>query len=569
MSSDAQPDQLTWLGPVLRLTAMLALPGCGDARLAELEELLSHDQWYPVDDREALWSELEQLLKARPDLRTHLHIPDGDEPDPRVDDEPEWFARARKRFTEGDWEDLGEAEDGANPNPAEDFNRRAYAKLAVIEACDPVYADVVREGEPDWVARARDTLMRRDWELLGGAAIFNYCRGNPRTHAAENMAHNARVKAMLDWRTAHPVAVVPEDRPRGDPGGYLLEERGTYYRVPVRCTFAPDASGRSKRSVPPYVVGLHEVVPIKIADTLLVERYLDVAMYDRYDGPAALRPENIAVVHARAEESAGDRVYWMVCFDLDDGASSDARILRALPRGVARDMFDGLCRSFCLHTRHGEGFDWGTSWPAVYRLLADDGRPTTECIWNVQGYGAPRAEGLVPLDAHASPVRTRLKGEDVAPTLAHMRWMYDPGGYDLPRPLPMGLIASAMVGDDVLPFLLLYARGATERKGQSTVSVRDVRRVYRRYVDDPVRLSAYHIGMAMWNCVPYLRRLGYSGIADTRPPRGCPDRTLTLYGPGKAPPLSACIRRAIAEARGWDAREHRGVKRWIVFYGRS
>ena len=55
----------------------LSLPGCGHARLAELEVLLSHDQYEPVHGRVALWEEVVEILKANPVLRTTLIIPNA------------------------------------------------------------------------------------------------------------------------------------------------------------------------------------------------------------------------------------------------------------------------------------------------------------------------------------------------------------------------------------------------------------------------------------------------------------------------------------------------------------
>ena len=45
------------------------------ARLAELEELLSHDEWEPVAGRDSLWSEVAELLCLSPNLRTCLTLP--------------------------------------------------------------------------------------------------------------------------------------------------------------------------------------------------------------------------------------------------------------------------------------------------------------------------------------------------------------------------------------------------------------------------------------------------------------------------------------------------------------
>lgn len=44
-------------------------------RLAQLEELLSHDEWQPVDARVALWRELRLICDAVPHLHSHLSTP--------------------------------------------------------------------------------------------------------------------------------------------------------------------------------------------------------------------------------------------------------------------------------------------------------------------------------------------------------------------------------------------------------------------------------------------------------------------------------------------------------------
>ena len=46
------------------------------ARLFELESVLSHDEWEPVDNRDELWAELAELLVCHPHLRTILNVPD-------------------------------------------------------------------------------------------------------------------------------------------------------------------------------------------------------------------------------------------------------------------------------------------------------------------------------------------------------------------------------------------------------------------------------------------------------------------------------------------------------------
>jgi hypothetical protein len=52
--------------------APAAQPGHGHSRLAELEEILSHDVYDPVQGRDALWAELVTILEAQPGLRTIL-----------------------------------------------------------------------------------------------------------------------------------------------------------------------------------------------------------------------------------------------------------------------------------------------------------------------------------------------------------------------------------------------------------------------------------------------------------------------------------------------------------------
>ena len=47
-----------------------------ETRLIDLECLLSHDQWEPVDNRDALWAELAELLLLNPSLRTILNVPE-------------------------------------------------------------------------------------------------------------------------------------------------------------------------------------------------------------------------------------------------------------------------------------------------------------------------------------------------------------------------------------------------------------------------------------------------------------------------------------------------------------
>ena len=59
----------------LRVRATHELRGHGSERLAELEELLSHDAWQPVAGRGALWREHRLLLEADPLLRSHLAAP--------------------------------------------------------------------------------------------------------------------------------------------------------------------------------------------------------------------------------------------------------------------------------------------------------------------------------------------------------------------------------------------------------------------------------------------------------------------------------------------------------------
>ena len=58
-----------------RARPVIEKAGHGSSWLAELEELLSHDEWEPVDGREALWNEVRALLAGRPQLRTYLSLP--------------------------------------------------------------------------------------------------------------------------------------------------------------------------------------------------------------------------------------------------------------------------------------------------------------------------------------------------------------------------------------------------------------------------------------------------------------------------------------------------------------
>ena len=58
-----------------RLQATHATRGHGDARLSELEELLSHDEWEPVEGRVALWRELRLLLESDDLLHSFLVAP--------------------------------------------------------------------------------------------------------------------------------------------------------------------------------------------------------------------------------------------------------------------------------------------------------------------------------------------------------------------------------------------------------------------------------------------------------------------------------------------------------------
>ena len=41
----------------------ISVPGCGHKRLAELEDILSHDMHEPVYGRVALWSEVKMIIK--------------------------------------------------------------------------------------------------------------------------------------------------------------------------------------------------------------------------------------------------------------------------------------------------------------------------------------------------------------------------------------------------------------------------------------------------------------------------------------------------------------------------
>lgn len=70
------------IDPALEATptgCCISLPGHGDTRLAQLEQLLSHDLWEPAPEHDALWAELKCLLSARPWLHTYLVPPEEDE----------------------------------------------------------------------------------------------------------------------------------------------------------------------------------------------------------------------------------------------------------------------------------------------------------------------------------------------------------------------------------------------------------------------------------------------------------------------------------------------------------
>ena len=58
-----------------RFQACHVTRGHGDARLSELEALLSHDEWEPVDGRVALWHELRLLLESDGLLHSFLVAP--------------------------------------------------------------------------------------------------------------------------------------------------------------------------------------------------------------------------------------------------------------------------------------------------------------------------------------------------------------------------------------------------------------------------------------------------------------------------------------------------------------
>ena len=51
-------------------------PITANARLMELESVLSHDEWEPVEDRDWLWADLAELLASHPHLRTILNVPE-------------------------------------------------------------------------------------------------------------------------------------------------------------------------------------------------------------------------------------------------------------------------------------------------------------------------------------------------------------------------------------------------------------------------------------------------------------------------------------------------------------
>lgn len=71
--------QLTLFGMRMVVGSRRMLAGDGHARLAALEELLSHDAYEPVRGRVALWAEVVAILAAEPALRTTLQVPAGAE----------------------------------------------------------------------------------------------------------------------------------------------------------------------------------------------------------------------------------------------------------------------------------------------------------------------------------------------------------------------------------------------------------------------------------------------------------------------------------------------------------
>ena len=68
-------EQLAEADLELRCQGKHELPGHGHERLAQLEDLLSHDAWQPVDGRALLWREHRELLAADPLLHSHLTAP--------------------------------------------------------------------------------------------------------------------------------------------------------------------------------------------------------------------------------------------------------------------------------------------------------------------------------------------------------------------------------------------------------------------------------------------------------------------------------------------------------------
>ena len=72
----APPVQRTLDGARLEETPSIAQRGDGHARLAALEELLSHDAYERVPERVALWAEVVEILAKEPTLRTTLMVPE-------------------------------------------------------------------------------------------------------------------------------------------------------------------------------------------------------------------------------------------------------------------------------------------------------------------------------------------------------------------------------------------------------------------------------------------------------------------------------------------------------------
>jgi len=137
-----------------------ALCGHGHPRLAELEELLSHDVLEPTPERDVLWAELEDLLGKHPELRTYLVPPEehaaglpspppyGPVPNPLLNS---WLKPSHARVAE-----LERKNTASNLKIAKLQGELAKAKRKLVEA--GVEEEELEEDADDDVHQRRDYL---------------------------------------------------------------------------------------------------------------------------------------------------------------------------------------------------------------------------------------------------------------------------------------------------------------------------------------------------------------------------------------------------------------------------